>query len=74
MASIRIAVIIACVFIVLFLDGLLMKWSRKLDIMEKIKIVVGKGLNDMENPGNIKQDSGSLPISIDKSSAKSHCL
>ena len=72
MASIRIAVIIACFIIVLFLDGLLIKWSRKLEIRKKNKIVIEKGLNDMENPGNIKQDLGSLSISTDRSDAKLH--
>ena len=72
MESIRRAVIIACVLIVLFLDGLLIKWLRKSDIRKKIRRGIGKGLNDMENPGNNTQDPSSLQISTDTSGVKSH--
>ena len=72
MASIKVAVIITSVFIVLILDWILIRWLRKLEIRKKIKDVIGKGLNDLKNPGNKKQDSSRLTFSIEKSWAKAN--
>ena len=63
MASIKIAVIIASVILVFFLDWLLIKWLKKLEMRKKVKQLIGIGLNDMKNPGNEKQDSSPLTFS-----------
>ena len=70
MASIKIAVIIASVILVFFLDWLLIGWLKKLEMRKKVKQLIGMGLNDMKNPGNEKQDSSPLPFSTEKSGIK----
>lgn len=72
MVSIKRAVNFACVLIVLFLDGLLIKWLKKSDSRKKSKKGIGNGLNDMENPGNKTMAPGSLPISTGQSGEMSH--
>jgi hypothetical protein len=72
MVSIRIAVIIACVFLILFLDWLLIRWLKKLEMRKKIKDLIGKGWNDMKDPHTIKQEPGPLPFFIEESGEKSH--